>query len=315
MNNKNDFYNEESLTKYQNLISILQERYSEYPFQVTFDLLNLCNATCNFCPYDSSSRKGEKMSGELFEKILHDLGEFPNKLPIRIVLSSLSEPLLNKDIFDAIDKVKTVAPQARIPFYTNGSPLNGKIIDKFAELENIMMLNVSLNECEPEKYEHSMGLSWDLIMNNLRLLHDEKVNGNIAFPVTLSRVASNNLDDDNYVAFVENEFPMFNPALTEPFNWLGSVSDLKTSETPDIGCAKWFQIHICSDGKVAFCCLDANGDLGKYNVKDESILEIYNKPELRQLRVENQSRVGHPICGGCTLGIKKAYSVKEAEQN
>src|SRR5216684_2862184 len=45
-------------------------RYLEYPYQVCFETLSLCNATCEFCPYPSLSRRGSAMSDELIDKIL-----------------------------------------------------------------------------------------------------------------------------------------------------------------------------------------------------------------------------------------------------
>src|SRR5436190_3525476 len=42
------------------------------PFELHFELTNLCNANCVFCPYQYQTREVESMSDKVFDKALAD---------------------------------------------------------------------------------------------------------------------------------------------------------------------------------------------------------------------------------------------------
>ena len=67
---------------------------------VMVELTSNCNFNCSFCPSNSMIRKKAMMPRELWEKILHELGE--KKMTHTVFFHLLGEPLLRKDVFDAI---------------------------------------------------------------------------------------------------------------------------------------------------------------------------------------------------------------------
>ncbi len=55
---------------YEKSISSIKDQYLRYPREISIETAVLCNARCKFCAYKDSPRKGQKLSTELFKKIV-----------------------------------------------------------------------------------------------------------------------------------------------------------------------------------------------------------------------------------------------------
>src|SRR5579863_2971458 len=115
-------------------------RYLDYPYEVTFETMVLCNAACEFCPYPTLSRKGDVMSDALISKIIDQCRSLPSDLPLQIVPHRVNEPFLDKRMFDICKTVNDSLPNAEIQLFSNASPLNTKNLLKLAELKRISRL-------------------------------------------------------------------------------------------------------------------------------------------------------------------------------
>lgn len=70
------------LGQYQEKVERLRRTpYMDYPAHVHLETVALCPAACNFCPYPTLDRKGERMSDALLDKVLTDLQAIPATLP------------------------------------------------------------------------------------------------------------------------------------------------------------------------------------------------------------------------------------------
>ena len=52
-------------------------QYQKFPEMVQIETLVACNAACTFCPYPTMDRKGDKMTDNLFKKIISDFSAVP----------------------------------------------------------------------------------------------------------------------------------------------------------------------------------------------------------------------------------------------
>ena len=66
-------------------------------------------------------------------------------------------------------------------------------------------------------------------------------------------------------------------------------------------CNQWFDISIFCNGVVPHCCMDAKGDFPFGDVNKQSLLEIYNNPQFRNLRQNVISRDVIYPCNSCAL--------------
>jgi len=273
---------QELLTQIE-LEKLRASRYMDFPAEVTIETQAVCNAKCNFCPYPTMERQGDKMTNELIDKIIDDLRQIPTDLPFSISPFKVSDPFLDKRIFSILEKINLVLPQAKLRLFTNGSPLTEKIIEKIALVKNVTHLWISLNESEPVAYENVMGLPFFKTTEKLDLLH-RYVSAGYPHKVTLSRVVDSSNRDEEFSNFVNTRYPLFECFLIGRSDWTGQVSLDLNKKVPQTACGRWYELSIMASGKVALCCMDGEGKYVIGDVNTHSALEIYNNPEYKKMR-------------------------------
>jgi hypothetical protein len=276
--------------------------YLDYPILVHLETVTACNAACNFCPYPTVARKGNRMSDTLIEKVVDDLTDVPPDLPFLLAPYKLSDPFLEHRLFDIIELVGRKLPGAQVSLITNGAALTDKKVVQLSRCSNIAYVNVSLNSCDDLEYEEVMKLPLARTLERLTGLHLRAVAGEIPFPVRLTRVSGTHADDVRWLQWCAMSFQKFLPQIIPRNDWIGDVPNaLVDSRVPDAPCHRWFDLSIISTGEVAMCCMDGEAKYPKGNVNTGNVLEIYNQPRLRSLRESLISRTGAPEpCNRCT---------------
>src|SRR5262249_16696413 len=144
----------------------------DYPSMVHIETLAMCNAACNFCPYPTIGRKGERMSEALFAKIVGDLRDIPNDVRYRLSPLKVNEPFLDTALFDRLALVHELLPNPDITMTTNASPLTRKNVQQLAGVINLADLWISLNDHREAHYEETMKIPYRRTIENVRRLHD-----------------------------------------------------------------------------------------------------------------------------------------------
>ncbi|MGH8677869.1 MAG: hypothetical protein ACREUQ_05895, partial [Burkholderiales bacterium] len=89
------FYDLEQLErKIADKVEMRRAIYLDWPAFVHLETLALCNAACDFCPYPTIARKGERMPDALIEKIINDLADIPREIRFQLAPYKVSEPFL-----------------------------------------------------------------------------------------------------------------------------------------------------------------------------------------------------------------------------
>jgi len=266
-----------------------RSEYLDYPRSIHIETLAVCNANCTFCPYDSLARKGEKMSMELIEKIVVDLKEIPPHVKFNILPYKVSDPFLDHRIFDILALFEAELPNAGIVIITNGHALNQTNLEKLWRCGNVRSLTVSANHHDPDAYRDLMRIGQERLIERLKML-DQMVSDRPApFQIRLTRVGDGSTDDLAFIKWCNQEFPHLPPQLTALNDWIGQVDPVERA-VPDIGCNRWFDLSITATGKAAFCCMDGECAWPTGDVREQSVLEIYNSDYFRQFRAVGSSR-------------------------
>jgi hypothetical protein len=288
-----------NISEYQDHLAGLYQRCVDYPATVSIETFVSCNAACTFCPYPQLARRGDRMTDALIDKIINDLTQIPRNHPFEVNLSRVNEPFLDTRIFDIAAKVNNALPQASLIFFSNGTPLNDRNIQRLKDVRSVNRLNISLNEVSAERYQDLMQLPF---ANTVKAL-DAVYEANLPYPVVVSRVGDHSGRDQAFIDWVTARYPKFLPVVSPRSDWLGLKPDGDSEHAvPEVGCTQWFKLHFLADGREAFCCIDAEGKWGKGDVGTTSALEIYNTPERRAIRLSRVSRLqGGALCSSCPL--------------
>ncbi|WP_437560464.1 radical SAM protein [Acidithiobacillus sulfuriphilus] len=200
--------------------------YMDYPQEVSFETYTKCNAACSFCPYPSLEREGEKMSDELVDKILSELSRIPKNIDLVITPHVVNDPLIDKRMFSIYKRINDEIPNAKIRIFTNGAPLTDSIIDKLAEVKNVLHLWVSLNTHVEDEYEKLMKMPFFRTIDHLDNLHKKKESGFVKHDIVISKVSQNDGTDQDFFSFVKKRWPLFNPTVIGLNDWAGEM-DIK----------------------------------------------------------------------------------------
>jgi len=276
-----------------------QSRYLDFPLQIGIESRALCNASCDFCPYPSMKRKGDRMSDELLAKVLDDIEDLPTDLPLEVNLARMNEPFADKRVPDLALELERRFPQVRLWFFTNASPLVGPVLDKIAVLECVDQFVVSFNDHRKSEYERVMGLRYERTVANIDSLHSMSRDGLLQFTPLITRVGDNTDADQAFLDWTRERWPYFEHRVTNRYDWIGSVRTSVFGAVPYTGCWEWFHMPIHASGKVAWCTLDFEGDRAWGDVSGHHLLEIYNEPKRRALRMRLPMRRDVTMCANC----------------
>lgn len=275
----------------KNQYSLLFENENTKPHEpplfswIEFNLVGLCNRRCVFCPWSnpdwranhvpkvSTSNDILHMPVELYESVMTDL----NKAQFKggVIFSAFSEPLLYKHLEEVIKISKEQCPQSRIELNTNGDFLT---IDKLKSLfdAGLSRMDVSIYD-GPDKVER---------FQNLRM--------------------EANLDKEQFHIRERWYTPEKYFGIGALTNRAGAVvlSEINVNEIK-IPLKKkcyypFYQLIVDYDGGVLLCNHDWDKKLIMGNVKNESILNIWNSAKYQEVRRNlAAANRNHSPCNRC----------------
>ena len=304
----------------------------EYPVMVAIETTNKCNATCWFCPITEGSKRppddliqlGKRknqpvaeaepddgttfnlmerplggMTDELFAKIIDDCREFPLR---RIEPYLHGEPFMDRKILDRIEYINQKLPRTQVHIFTNGSLLTAKTVERLRELDLASMV-ISLNTAVPEKYNAIMGLDWKKTLVNLeRVAEANRSNKRVADRFVMRMTAPKETTDAEIDRFRKLANHMGARAvIVSLHNYKGDINSERP--VPEFPCYFVDDLDILYDGNTALCCMDHDGEYGWGDVKQHSVLQVFNSPtaqRYRKLMREDRRKELTP-CSDCNM--------------
>jgi radical SAM protein with 4Fe4S-binding SPASM domain len=228
----------------------------------------------------SSKSKGfaGHMSLELFKKIIDQLvGNVE-----AVTLASRGEPTLNPKFSQMIDYANDKFLALKLN--TNASMLNEKLIHRLLS-SNIQTIVFSIDSKDKESYEAiRVNGKFDNIIKKLELFNKirEKNYKREDKIVRISGVKINDKQDINEMKKKWGDIADI-VAFTNYVPWESSYeNEINNIIEP---CTEfWSRMFIWHDGKVNPCDFDYKSKLSKWNVKEDSIKNIWNSDEYNHLR-------------------------------
>lgn len=217
----------------------------------------------------------------------------------------VSDPLLEKRLYDMIRIIQAKLPNARVHLATNGTALTDANIAKLAALKGPLDLHISLNDHRKNVYEPMMALPFDRTVARIEAVNAARARGAFSHPVAVTRVSGLRAEDDAFIDWVKDRFPALQVRVKPAGNWAGDVESRTRDAVMPIGCNAWFEFSITATGDVALCCMDSGEGSGFGNVKDAHVLDLYNSAARLQYRRAVSRREVSP-CSACTYPEIKA---------
>jgi len=226
---------------------------------IEFNLTGLCNRVCVFCPRANPKEfpnLNEHLPIEIYTNVMKDLSK--ERFRGGILYSAFSEPILYKHLEEVIKITKEQCPETRIEMVTNGDHLTMDKLNKIFAA-GLTQISVSLydgpEQVKPfEDMRLKAGLNKEQFDIRKRWLPPEK-----HFGINLTNRAGANIMTDIKV------------------NKLNTAIKRKCFYP-------FYQVLIDYDGAVLLCNHDWHKRLILGNVKEISILDVWDSKKYKEVR-------------------------------
>lgn len=278
-----------------------------FPSKLQIQTVNRCNYTCPMCPYPdvAGGREGVKMDGELYTRLIEEVRAAKRRVKLCLMLQN--EPLLDKRFVEFLDYAhKAEDAVSSISTVSNGSVLSPQLMDTLLSYERFF-LTISVNATDPKRYAEIHGKDfWERIHGLLNGWEGARRRVRLSFVLDANSIEAGKTFQSYWGALGYSvRFVPINARVdTQTDN--ARVHELDES----YGHCHYpvDTLNVLADGNVILCCNDWK-HLDRYgNLRQSSISEVWNSPEMSRLRraaIDGTLR-DNPMCKGCDYPIRSA---------
>ena len=250
---------------------------------VNIELTNRCNLACVMCPVNRDmSRKKKDLEFDAFRRILDE-----NPALELILMFQWGESLLVPDFFDRV--AYAVERGVRVMVTTNGTLLDERTCHRIVA-SGLDRITISVDGAA-RTHETIRGFPLADLRRNVERL------------VRMRDEAGSNLGIDiNMTLWEENE----EEAPEVRRQWEGVVDRVQfiprfVDAPRSVPCRELWRgaLVVLSDGRVAPCCRDSEGELTVGHLNDGTLEEIWNGEAMAALRDRHRQGDFPPLCAQC----------------
>jgi MoaA/NifB/PqqE/SkfB family radical SAM enzyme len=288
------------------------------PFLVYVDTTNICNFGCHFCPTGDPAvlkqvgRPKGTMTQELFDKIVGDFREFG--VPIkRLFLAKDGEPTLDKRMPALIRQSKEAGIAEMLTINTNGSRLSPEMCHALVD-SGLDLLTISVEAVNNEEYKRITQVKFDYrkLVDSVAYLYSIRKQCKV-----YAKIIDFDLSPEDRMTFYRDFSPISDYiTIDHPRGWsydsmkdftMGATSartgfmDLAELTPRKVCPFAFFSMAINFNGTVSVCCVDWSYATVVGDVREESLLDIWNGErffEFRKMHLEGRRRE-NLACGTC----------------
>lgn len=291
-----------------------ETRLSYYPSRIWIELTDHCNLKCPLCPNQNLLKENKGyISPGLFEEIVDQVQGQAHDL----YLFHRGESLLHPNLIELIDYAQSRGIPCRI--HTNATLLS-EAISKEMLNAGLDVLSFSFDSCSPSLYERSRyPAKFEKTLGNIQRFLQLKKESRKQKPVTILQMMSiekdlRELESKKFVSSLKS-LGLNRVVLRQPHNWGGALSDPLASPVepkgPFFSCTfPWYALIVYWNGMVGPCPQDYFARMMVGDLKNQSILEIWNGPEMQKLREKIKERE-YPLldpCRQCDRPRRKTFA-------
>lgn len=285
------------------------------PYSLAIDPSNLCNFRCNFCAIqykdENLNFKKQFMPMELFQKIIDDLKEFPESLKM-LRINGQGEPMLNPSFCEMVRYAKESHIADYIETITNGTQLSPELNRRLVA-SGIDRIRISIEALDQEGYQSIAGtkINFEEFLANIKDLHD--ISGQCEIYCKIVDAAVPTESDRNRFfemfdnicdrAFIDNVIPLWSDFQELNTVTAGEGVHGQKIENVTVCPYSFYDLLINPDGEVTACCADWKRKLVFGNLKEKSLLEIWQGKELRDFWIQmlKGRKNQYEMCAKCLL--------------
>lgn len=260
------------------------------------ETINACNAKCTFCAMPSQKKRRKPITDSLFSKIIDDAKSYG----ITQIMPFLNgEPMLDEKLSARIKEINEKIPEAFVSFFSNGSLLSSEKIEELSKV-NVAAVNFSINAITDKGRTAVMGMPLEATVANILAYQKKCPKVHITVSALMDTTLLTPDEMREFTRFWQEK--RIKPNLFFNGNWAGKTRKTFNAE----GCCERpsSMLTVLSNGSVALCCYDLDGEVSFGDLNTQTIKEIWESPEMEHYRFLNDAgrRSELTLCQNCTTG-------------
>ena len=280
------------------------------PMEVWIEPTNFCNLKCENCPHSVGLQRSKGfMEAELFSQLVDEISDYAFTVSLHLG----GESLLHKGLPELIEYASSRG--LRTVLHTNATLLTR---DRCRSLvrSGLSLISFSIDGEDKATYEAmDAGGNYERTLDGVRTFMEEKKIAPGRTPFTVIQMLEGPSDQQR----VEAPHTLLALGadyvrLAEFHSWSGEFShDAKggaAQKFKELQAVKdeygpchnlWYGMAVLWDGSVSPCCMDMEGDYPVGNVKQSSLLSLWNNEpmvNLRKIQVEGRYKESD-LCRDC----------------
>jgi MoaA/NifB/PqqE/SkfB family radical SAM enzyme len=286
-----------------------------YPQNLIIDIHSYCNARCLICPYPKVKDRLPMgwMEDDLFRRLIREFAEIKAQYPIRghVIFCNMGEALIDPQVVEKLSFVRKLG--LPVILQTNAALLTPEKTDRLLDSGFDGPIYISFHGITKNVYEGIMGLPYKKTLANIHYLTGKYSKVNIrayAFNWPLGEAAKVKKYWRSRGVPVAIGIPNSRANLVSATEGL----PLKYPGPWLKGCKKGEPLRdmvISFDGQTVLCCEDMGRRATLGNVRDQSILEVWNSPQaekvLDYLYGGGWGKKDGFLCRGCQFGLSTPF--------
>ena len=283
---------------------------------VSIEALSVCNHGCYYCPVSVAPRKVEKMSTELFERVIGEIAALDH--PIEGVgMNHYNEPTVDSRYLDQVRCIKNAG--LRPATLSNGSGLTPSRVDGLIAMGGLHYLSVNISSLDQKTYKDQRGADHlPLVLKNLDYMATRPVAETMIL-VVLGTGDQAHRDEHERIAerFAGTRFEVELFVVNDRAGFL----DLGLTAEGDDGCLGGCEqmgsrpinhIHISARGRCILCCQDYNERWEVGDLHTQSLKEILSGDEFARMRRWTYGLEEAPddfLCRTCNYSLRRPVTI------
>ena len=272
------------------------------PYRLWIEPTNRCNLACTMCPNQSFSKKDlGMMDFQLFQSIIDQAQNSVHDVNLHHRGESTLHPKL-------VDMIRYSNDRGmKVKLHTNGTTLNENLARELIQ-SGLRLISFSFDGFCARIYEKiRIGAKFDRTIANIHKFLELKTGLGSPYPRTVLEMIDFHNDDTN-----ESDRKSFIQSFTSrgldrliikrPHNWAGNIK-LDTGKNHSFSpCTfPWHALVVLWDGRVGACPHDFFARIIFGNVKEESLMALFNSSEIQKLRKQMLQRDVNVLESSCRL--------------
>ncbi len=297
---------------------------------INFSLSNRCNAKCIWCPTSRGTKNNFDLPFDLVKKVVDEVSSpaFPYQIKM-IHVSENGEALYNPDFLRILRYIRNKMPWVAVNLLSNFGLMTNRVSETLLKEGLLTSLQVNIDGHDEETYRAVKGISYKTVIKNVKFFIEmmEKYQPDFDFCINVMPASEYAVTVKTY--FGENpdrmpaskviphstfsetervlrEFVPPNVRIRRSKSGLWSERKLaqaqKDVDLSQYECPQLYRVqheaYIAPNGDWYACCLDDNNDLVLGNVKEQTMLEIWDGEVRREFldKLVNRrfNEIGYP---------------------